>query len=436
MLIRATSVKSALPSVMIYESRDEGLLPVLMKELNGEAVLVLSDDKAATILKISADTGEVSAQKQLSTTVSWAAVRGDRLFLRADEADCACLCEYSADDLTLISEQPLDFTAGDEILFDCDEQGNCFYVLSASRKALRGLSGSTATVRDFPDEIEFLSAEADGSLWAYSGGNLYAAEPAGNFAAVEFLGEPYCMMNDEVLLDRSGVLYSLTSSVPKPLFQCADIIYDKLSVCIDSEGCLVVSKTNGNISRSSTDGKLIGSCKLEKRALAVCGLGAVFRTRDGIRFSSFNFADTGTAAPTTEPTPAPTPTPGPDYPPAHAEGDFIYVAPGTTAAELRELFKPEAVNILDKHGNRVYNGRISTGMTAGDWILVTEGDCNGTGTVNFADLKECMRMIIKGNHPELDDDPSDAYHMAADLDHSGIVDLQDAAMLLGMIKEK
>lgn len=75
-------------------------------------------------------------------------------------------------------------------------------------------------------------------------------------------------------------------------------------------------------------------------------------------------------------------------------------------------------------------------MTAGDWILVTEGDCNGTGTVNFADLKECMRMIIKGNHPELDDDPSDAYHMAADLDYSGIVDLQDAAMLLGMIKEK
>lgn len=270
MLIRATSVKSALPSVMIYESRDEGLLPVLMKELNGEVVLVLSDDKAATILKISSDTGEVSAQKQLSTTVSWAAVRGDRLFLRADEADCACLREYSADDLTLISEQPLDFTAGDEILFDCDEQGNCFYVLSASRKALRGLSGSTATVRDFPDEIEFLAAEADGSLWAYSGGNLYAAEPAGNFAAVEFLDEPYSMINDEALLDRSGVLYSLTSSVPKPLFQCADSIYDKLSVCIDSEGCLVVSKTNGNIRRKADRQLQAGETSLGSLRLGRC----------------------------------------------------------------------------------------------------------------------------------------------------------------------
>lgn len=100
---------------------------------------------------------------------------------------------------------------------------------------------------------------------------------------------------------------------------------------------------------------------------------------------------------------------------------------GSTADQLRKLFEPEAVMIRDLKGNPLTSGRLATGMTAGEWILVIEGDCNGTGTVNTADLREALSLSL------LPSQPGNSCYRAADLNGDGTVDTKDLLLFSAML---
>ncbi len=110
-----------------------------------------------------------------------------------------------------------------------------------------------------------------------------------------------------------------------------------------------------------------------------------------------------------------------------AEGNYLILPAGSTADELRSLFRPEAVDIWDLFGKQILHGRLGTGMTAGSWTLVILGDCDGTGLVSRADLQFAFLMALT---PGYMDSPQ---ARAADLNSDGIVDSADLLLFSSLI---
>lgn len=433
-LLRADSL-TALTGTKIIEDFQSGGSAVMLEQSGDLVVAAFSGDDSSAVLLLNADSGKPAAQLDLDIPLSWAAVRDEKLFIREDRSGSVTLAEYNTETLTLTDNYQLGVNPDSIIHFDCDENGRCYYVLANERAVLHSASAAgDGESYNFSDRIEFFECTTSGTLWVYSGERLYRADPNSEFAKVEFSGVPYHLPDDDFIIDTDGVLYSTSSAQPEPLFRCGDTLYNRLSFCVDSEGCLVVSKTGGSVSKYSTSGEAAGRCKLEKTAMAVCGYGAVYRKGKAVYYAPFKFGS-AEASPSPSPTPAPTEAPSTSTVPAYAEGDYIIVPMGTTVDELRELFKPEAVIIRSKNGEKAFHGKISTGMTAGKWILVVEGDCNGTGTVNIADIKIAMTLAIFENHPEATYEIEDEYRRAADLNQNGIIDMKDLVILSGMIAD-
>jgi len=396
---------------------------LLLEEQNGSVILACSGYKTALLLRFNADTGEIEARREMDMPLYWAALRDGTLFFRDDSAGGPALVACNRETLEEVSRRKLGFRTNDLAFFDCDGRGNVSYVFSQSRALLRIAPAEGGEgVREFPGSIEFLEAEDDGGLWVFAGKTLYASEPEGEFRQVSCLSEPYHLLGAGRLMDRDGVVYKLGEVSPEPLFRCPDTIYNLFSFCLDRENCLIVSKTGGGISRYGPEGENLGSCRLENTALAVCGAGGLYRLEGDLYYAAFSFSS---ATPSFSPSPSPTPEA--EEPPARAEGNFILMPAGATADQLRELFKPEAVAIRDLKGNPLTYGRLATGMTAGDWVLVIEGDCNGTGTVNTADLREALSLSLQPAQPE------NPCYRAADLNDDGLVDTADLLLLSAMI---
>lgn len=421
--LRGVAQEEALYGALVVPDPAEDTDILLLEEQNGSAVFVCSGYRTALLLRLNADTGETEARREMDMPLYWAALRDGTLFFRDDSSDSPALVACDWETLEEVSRRKLDFQTNDLAFFDCDSQGNVSYVLSQSRTLLRFSSAEGGeTVREFPGSIEFLEAEDSGRLWVYAGKALYALEPEGGFREVSCLGEPYHLLGADRLIDRDGVVYRLGEISLEPLFQCPDTIYNRFSFCLDRENCLVVSKTGGGVSRYGPEGENLGACRLESTAQAVCGRGGVYRRDDGLYYAAFSFSS---AAPSLSPSPSPMPES--EEPPARVEGNFILLPAGATAAQLRELFKPEAVVIRDLKGNPLTYGRLATGMTAGDRVLVIEGDCTGTGTVNTADLREALSLSVRPAQPE------NPYYRAADLNDDGLVDTADLILLSAMI---
>lgn len=161
------------------------------------------------------------------------------------------------------------------------------------------------------------------------------------------------------------------------------------------------------------------SCSLEKTAFLVCGSGAFYLAEGVLYYSPFAFSRI-----TPEPSAEPSPAPG--EPPVRVENGYLLMSVGSTADELRELFKPEAVDIRGLTGKQVVHGKLATGMTAGEWILVIEGDTDGSGTVTGADLRAALKMSME---PPAEGSP---WFRAADLNGDGVVDTADLVLLSAM----
>ena len=83
---------------------------------------------------------------------------------------------------------------------------------------------------------------------------------------------------------------------------------------------------------------------------------------------------------------------------------------GVTVKELLAYFAPEAVHIRRPDGTDVTSGNLATGMTAGEYTIAVLGDCDGSGTLSQADLRQAPRR-------------------AGDLDGDGLLTTQDLVLL-------
>lgn len=433
-LLRADTLAEISGTVLLEGTAGE-FSAVLLSEVGDSAVAVFSGDEQSALRVVNSSTGETTTQLDLPIHIQWAAVRGEKLFVREDRTDSITLVEYDAETLTETDSYSLDINPDSIIHFDCDENAACYYVLAKERAILHSATAEgEGKSFGFADRIEFFECTPNGTLWVYSGEQLYRADPQGEFAAVEFSGVPYHLLSENYLIDTDGVLYSVSTAKPEPLFRCGDALYNRLSFCLDRDGRLVVSKTGGSVSKYNTTGEAAGRLKLEKTAMAVCGCGAVYSKGKSICYAPFSFGDVE-ASPSPSPNVQPTDTPSVETVPAYAEGDFIIVPMGTTVAELQELFKPEAVIVRSQNGEKALNGRLSTGMTVGSWVIVVEGDCNGTGSVNIADLKIAMTLYIYSEHPEATYEISDACRRATDLNQNGMIDTEDLVMLAHLVEQ-
>ena len=68
---------------------------------------------------------------------------------------------------------------------------------------------------------------------------------------------------------------------------------------------------------------------------------------------------------------------------------------GVTVKELLAYFAPEAVHIRRPDGTDVTSGNLATGMTAGEYTIAVLGDCDGSGTLSQADLRQAQALLLE-----------------------------------------
>ena len=105
------------------------------------------------------------------------------------------------------------------------------------------------------------------------------------------------------------------------------------------------------------------------------------------------------------------------------EGEFLVMPEGVPVETLLARLGPDAVKVTRPDGTAVTGGRLATGMAAGSWTLVVEGDCDGSGSVNQADVLAAQELLLEGSQVE------GPYRRAADLDRDGVLTTQDLVLL-------
>ena len=422
-LLIGSTMADSLTGVQVLADRREEYVPLVFEEHQDSTVLVCSGEDHGVLLRLDKETGEVLESRETNFLSLWAALRDNLLFVLEYGEQGVFLATYDSESLTEVSRRPLPFHPDRLLQFDCDGIGTVYCTLSDSPALLRTLSPEgTEETQEFHGVIEYLEAAEDGSLLVFSDEKLFCGEQE-----IPCLAMPCKRLSSTILIDQDGVVSELTTDEAglflSPLFRCSEPLTDAFSFCLDRENCLVLS--NGStVLRYDMAGKNRGSCHLSSVPLAVCSSGALLRERDGLSYCAFVFSKENPPSellpPESSKPPEETP---PEEPPFEVEGLYILMQAGSTAAELREYFKPEAVKIRDLTGRQITQGTLGTGMTAGDWIIVIEGDCNGTGTVNSADLRTALSLFL--------DSPlvSDANSRAADLNRSGDIDTNDLLML-------
>ena len=96
---------------------------------------------------------------------------------------------------------------------------------------------------------------------------------------------------------------------------------------------------------------------------------------------------------------------------------------GVTVKELLAYFAPEAVHIRRPDGTDVTSGNLATGMTAGEYTIAVLGDCDGSGTLSQADLRQAQALLLE------DSSTHGAARRAGDLDGDGLLTTQDLVLL-------
>ena len=221
---------------------------------------------------------------------------------------------------------------------------------------------------------------------------------------------------------------------------------------------------------ASLSGEVLAQAQPRGELLAVCGSGALTAEDGFFWFTPLSFQEaaatptpsptaeptptpspepTPTPAPSEEPTPEPTPTqeptpvptetpgPTPDPTPSQEptpsppptpegivqEGGLLVMPQGVTVKELLAYFAPEAVHIRRPDGTDVTSGNLATGMTAGEYTIAVLGDCDGSGTLSQADLRQAQALLLE------DSSTQGAARRAGDLDGDGLLTTQDLVLL-------
>ena len=436
----------------------------LFEERGGLCLLAYSGQAPGTSALYALDTatGEaLSNYVSFQGTLVWARQRGSSLFAVEHSAAGYTLHQFALPNFGLepIHSRLLSGVSEDTFaVFDCDGEGRFFYANgllmtgSVQDSSLSVVQAGGSMVSG----VSFLEVTPQGTLVAAAAGQLYVgsaaspgqweAIPAGDIAPLCLVGENYLAATDGRLYRLGGGSLSPVGSAPLASSQlCA----------VDQEGRLVYG-SGGTVQWASLSGEVLAQAQPRGELLAVCGSGALTAEDGFFWFTPLSFqqaAATPTPSPTAEPTPTPTPeptptqepppipteTPGPTPDPTPSqeptpsppptpegivqEGGLLVMPQGVTVKELLAYFAPEAVHIRRPDGTDVTSGNLATGMTAGEYTIAVLGDCDGSGTLSQADLRQAQALLLE------DSSTQGAARRAGDLDGDGLLTTQDLVLL-------
>ena len=436
----------------------------LFGEQDGLCLLAYSGQAPGTSALYALDTatGEaLSNYVSFQGTLVWARQRGSSLFAVEHSAAGYTLHQFALPNFGLepIHSRLLSGVSEDTFaVFDCDGEGRFFYANgllmtgSVQDSSLSVVQAGGSMVSG----VSFLEVTPQGTLVAAAAGQLYVgsaaspgqweAIPAGDIAPLCLVGENYLAATDGRLYRLGGGSLSPVGSAPLASGQlCA----------VDQEGRLVYG-SGGTVQWASLSGEVLAQAQPRGELLAVCGSGALTAEDGFFWFTPLSFqqaAATPTPSPTAEPTPTPTPeptptqepppipteTPGPTPDPTPSqeptpsppptpegivqEGGLLVMPQGVTVKELLAYFAPEAVHIRRPDGTDVTSGNLATGMTAGEYTIAVLGDCDGSGTLSQADLRQAQALLLE------DSSTQGAARRAGDLDGDGLLTTQDLVLL-------
>ena len=436
----------------------------LFEEQDGLCLLAYSGQAPGTSALYALDTatGEtLSNYVSFQGTLVWARQRGSSLFAVEHSAAGYTLHQFALPNFGLepIHSRLLSGVSEDTFaVFDCDGEGRFFYANgllmtgSVQDSSLSVVQAGGSMVSG----VSFLEVTPQGTLVAAAAGQLYVgsaaspgqweAIPAGDIAPLCLVGENYLAATDGRLYRLGGGSLSPVGSAPLASGQlCA----------VDQEGRLVYG-SGGTVQWASLSGEVLAQAQPRGELLAVCGSGALTAEDGFFWFTPLSFqeaAATPTPSPTAEPTPTPAPeptptqeptpvpteTPGPTPEPTPSqeptpsppptpegivqEGGLLVMPQGVTVKELLAYFAPEAVHIRRPDGTDVTSGNLATGMTAGEYTIAVLGDCDGSGTLSQADLRQAQALLLE------DSSTHGAARRAGDLDGDGLLTTQDLVLL-------
>lgn len=436
----------------------------LFEEQDGLCLLAYSGQAPGTSALYALDTatGEaLSNYVSFQGTLVWARQRGSSLFAVEHSAAGYTLHQFALPNFGLepIHSRLLSGVSEDTFaVFDCDGEGRFFYANgllmtgSVQDSSLSVVQAGGSMVSG----VSFLEVTPQGTLVAAAAGQLYVgsaaspgqweAIPAGDIAPLCLVGENYLAATDGRLYRLGGGSLSPVGSAPLASSQlCA----------VDQEGRLVYG-SGGTVQWASLSGEVLAQAQPRGELLAVCGSGALTAEDGFFWFTPLSFqeaAATPTPSPTAEPTPTPAPeptptqeptpvpteTPGPTPEPTPSqeptpsppptpegivqEGGLLVMPQGVTVKELLAYFAPEAVHIRRPDGTDVTSGNLATGMTAGEYTIAVLGDCDGSGTLSQADLRQAQALLLE------DSSTQGAARRAGDLDGDGLLTTQDLVLL-------
>ena len=436
----------------------------LFEEQDGLCLLAYSGQAPGTSALYALDTatGEtLSNYVSFQGTLVWARQRGSSLFAVEHSAAGYTLHQFTLPNFGLepIHSRLLSGVSEDTFaVFDCDGEGRFFYANgllmtgSVQDSSLSVVQAGGSMVSG----VSFLEVTPQGTLVAAAAGQLYVgsaaspgqweAIPAGDIAPLCLVGENYMAATDGRLYRLGGGSLSPVGSAPLASGQlCA----------VDQEGRLVYG-SGGTVQWASLSGEVLAQAQPRGELLAVCGSGALTAEDGFFWFTPLSFqeaAATPTPSPTAEPTPTPAPeptptqeptpvpteTPGPTPEPTPSqeptpsppptpegivqEGGLLVMPQGVTVKELLAYFAPEAVHIRRPDGTDVTSGNLATGMTAGEYTIAVLGDCDGSGTLSQADLRQAQALLLE------DSSTQGAARRAGDLDGDGLLTTQDLVLL-------
>lgn len=423
LLTVAVERQETLPGVSLVGLPSGGGKILLLQERDGVVWLVCSGADSSLLLKLDGATGKELLRRKLDFPLQWAALRGDELLVLEElEAGSRLIC-WDSETLEKRSFTDLKESYGDLMYFDCDSSETIFSVGRKNRSILKIKTDGIEKEQAFPEAVSFLGVDGHDGLYVYAGDSLYVRTGGEeDFRQISGLACPKTLLGPGRWLDGEGMVRLLGEEGASALFQISEPVFSSRFYCLDRENCLIVSAGSGNLRRYGPSGEGKGACLTDGTLRALCGMGAVCETGEGFSYVPLAFSQPGEGP---SPSPSPSPSPEPEAP-AWLEGEYLVAPPGTTAAEIRELLRPDVAEIRDVLGNRVTWGRLATGMTVNRWTVVVLGDCDGTGAVSGSDVRRAMAMSLEG---DLQEGP---YFRAADLDEDGAVGAEDLVRLSAM----
>ena len=387
---------------------------VSLQAVGEESLLVLTDGERGLLLRLDA-MGREKARRETDEVPGWAGVRGEVLRLRVDDPQGCLLLTLDPATLEETRRVALPVEPRDLVLFDADDARAGWVAATARNTLVLWQDGAQREV-SLSGSGAFLDL---GETPARVAADTRVITPDGEREPVEFSRPVTGLLPGGRVLTGEGSVYRLTGEGAAFSFRWEEPVYGPLFFGPARENRLILSKPGGEILLLDETGEPQCSVSPAGTLLALCANGALLRREGALYWSALDLTPSLSPSPGTSPSPEVSPSPLP----AVVEGSFLLLEPGTTAAQVRELFRPEAVMLRDTAGIPVTQGRMATGMTANGYTVVVRGDSDGNGVLTAGDLREASRLL------ETHAAPGTAGYRAADLDNDGELTGDDLLLL-------